>query len=85
MDVSMPVMNGHQATRTIRQFETQAGQGWHVPIVGVTAQALDVDRMMCMQSGMDDCISKPISPELLETKIQQYLGDIVFREDRSKN
>ena len=85
MDVSMPVMNGHQATRMIRQFETQAGQGWHVPIVGVTAQALDVDRMMCMQSGMDDCISKPISPELLETKIQQYLGDIVFREDRSKN
>jgi len=85
MDVSMPVMNGHQATRMIRQFETQAGQGWHVPIVGVTAQALDVDRIMCMQSGMDDCMSKPISPELLEAKIQRYLGDTAFRADRSKN
>jgi signal transduction histidine kinase/DNA-binding response OmpR family regulator len=85
MDVSMPVMNGHQATRMIRQFETQAGHGWHVPIVGVTAQALDVDRIACMQSGMDDCMSKPISPELLETKIQRYLGDTAFQADRSKN
>ncbi|SCB26825.1 response regulator [Rhizobium multihospitium] len=85
MDVSMPVMNGHQATRMIRQFETQAGQGWHVPIVGVMAQALDVDRITCMQSGMDDCMSKPISPELLETKIQRYLGDTAFQADRSKN
>lgn len=85
MDVSMPVMNGHQATRMIRQFETQAGHGWHVPIVGVTAQALDVDRIMCMQSGMDDCMSKPISPELLETKIRRYLGDTALMADRSNN
>jgi PAS domain S-box-containing protein len=85
MDVSMPVMNGHQATRMIRQLEAQAGQGRHVPVVGVTAQALDVDRITCMQSGMDDCMSKPISPELLEAKIQRYLGDTVFRADRSKS
>ncbi|OEC98382.1 MULTISPECIES: response regulator [unclassified Rhizobium] len=85
MDVSMPVMNGHQAARMIRQFETQAGQGYHVPIVGVTAQALDVDRIMCMQSGMDDCMSKPISPELLETKIRRYLSDTALRADRSNN
>lgn len=81
----MPVMNGHQAARMIRQFETQAGQGYHVPIVGVTAQALDVDRIMCMQSGMDDCMSKPISPELLETKIRRYLSDTALRADRSNN
>jgi len=85
MDVSMPVMNGHQATRMIRQFEAQAGQGWHVPIIGVTAQALDVDRIACMQAGMDDCLSKPISPELLEAKIQRYLGDAVFQADRSNS
>ncbi len=85
MDVSMPVMNGHQATRMIRQFEAQAGEGWHVPIVGVTAQALDVDRIMCTRSGMDDCMSKPISPELLETKIRRYLGDTALVADRSKN
>jgi len=85
MDVSMPVMNGHQATRMIRQFESQAGQGRHVPIIGVTAQALDVDRVMCMDAGMDDCLSKPISPELLEAKIQLWLGDAAFRADRSNN
>lgn len=85
MDVSMPVMNGHQATRMIRQFEAQAGQGWHIPIIGVTTQALDVDRVMCMEAGMDDCLSKPISPELLEGKIQRWLGDGAFQVDRSNN
>lgn len=83
MDVSMPIMNGHQATRMIRQFEAQAGQGWHVPIIGVTAQALEVDRVMCMEAGMDDCLSKPISPELLEGKIQRWLGDGAMHADRS--
>lgn len=85
MDVSMPVMNGHQATRMIRQFEAQAGQGKHVPIIGVTAQALDVDRIMCMEAGMDDCLSKPISPELLETKIQRWLGDAAFHAGHFNN
>ncbi|OCJ11398.1 hybrid sensor histidine kinase/response regulator [Rhizobium sp. AC27/96] len=82
MDVSMPVMNGHQATRMIRQFEAQSGQGWHVPIIGVTVQALEVDRAMCMEAGMDDCLSKPISPELLEAKIERWLGDAVFQAGR---
>ncbi|MFK0162285.1 response regulator [Rhizobium sp. NPDC090279] len=85
MDVSMPVMNGHQASRMIRQLETQLGRGGHVPIVGVTAQGLDVDRIMCMQSGMDDCLSKPISPELLEAKIERYLGKAAFQADRSNS
>jgi len=76
-------MNGHQATRMIRQFEAQAGQGRHVPIIGVTAQALEVDRVMCMEAGMDDCLSKPISPELLEGKIQRWLGDAAMQADRS--
>ncbi|MBB6484189.1 response regulator [Rhizobium lusitanum] len=85
MDVSMPVMNGHQATRMIRQFEAQMGQGWHVPIIGVTAQALEVDRVMCMEAGMDDCLSKPISPELLEGKIQRWLEDAAVQADRSNS
>jgi CheY-like chemotaxis protein len=85
MDVTMPVMNGHQATRMIRQVEAQVGQGWHVPIIGVTAHALDVDRVMCMEAGMDDCLSKPISPELLEAKMQRWLGDAALQADRSSS
>jgi len=73
MDVSMPVMNGHQAARTIREKEREAGDGRHVPIVGVTAHALISDRELCIDAGMDDYMSKPISPELLEQKIDQWL------------
>ena len=72
MDVSMPVMNGHQATRMIR--ERERGQGHRVPIIGVTAHALESDRDLCLDAGMDDYMSKPISPELLEEKIRQWLG-----------
>jgi len=72
MDVSMPVMNGHQATMLIR--EKEQGQGHRVPIIGVTAHALESDRELCLDAGMDDYMSKPISPELLEDKIRQWLG-----------
>ncbi|WP_195909519.1 response regulator [Rhizobium tubonense] len=75
MDVSMPVMNGLQATRAIRRIEAEEGMGSHVPIVGVTAHALESDREMCLASGMDDYMSKPISPELLEAKAERWLGN----------
>ncbi len=72
MDVSMPVMNGHQATRKIRELEAQTGG--HVPIIGVTAHALESDRELCIAAGMDDYLSKPISPEMLEQKINAWLS-----------
>jgi CheY-like chemotaxis protein len=72
MDVSMPVMNGHQATRAIRQREVGTGQ--RVPIVGVTAHALKGDREACIEAGMDDYLSKPISPEKLEAKVREWLS-----------
>ncbi len=72
MDVSMPVMNGHDATRRIR--ERERGQGHRVPIIGVTAHALESDRDLCLDAGMDDYMAKPISPELLEEKIALWLG-----------
>ena len=76
MDVSMPVMNGHQATRKIRDLE--AATGAHVPIIGVTAHALESDRELCFQAGMDDYLSKPISPEALEAKIRNWIGGAVI-------
>ncbi|WP_157928894.1 response regulator [Pararhizobium haloflavum] len=71
MDVSMPVMNGHEAARSIRQKESAADR--RVPIIGVTAHALKGDREACLEAGMDDYLSKPISPEALEKKIRQWL------------
>ncbi|MDR6669053.1 response regulator [Rhizobium sp. 1399] len=81
MDVSMPVMNGHQATRLIR--EKEQGQGHRVPVIGVTAHALESDRELCLDAGMDDYMSKPISPELLEDKIRQWLGGGELQPGRS--
>lgn len=75
MDVSMPVMNGHQATQAIRSAEQ--GTGRHIPIIGVTAHALDSDREACLAAGMDDYLSKPISPEALLRKIEQWGGQPV--------
>ncbi|WP_245582377.1 PAS domain-containing hybrid sensor histidine kinase/response regulator [Neorhizobium lilium] len=72
MDVSMPVMNGHQATQKIRELEAEIGG--HTPIIGVTAHALESDRELCFQVGMDDYLSKPISPEALEDKIRNWIG-----------
>ncbi|MBX5307257.1 response regulator [Rhizobium sp. NLR14b] len=81
MDVSMPVMNGHEATRTIR--EREKGQGHRVPIIGVTAHALESDREACLDASMDDYMSKPISPELLEEKIRQWLGKDELQPERT--
>ena len=73
MDVSMPVMNGHQATQAIRKAEQEEPGRGHTPIVGVTAHALTGDKERCLEAGMDDYLSKPISPEKLEAKIRDWL------------
>ncbi|TDH38597.1 response regulator [Pseudohoeflea suaedae] len=73
MDVSMPVMNGYRATGTIREIEQADRSLGHTPIIGVTAHALPGDRERCIDAGMDDYLSKPISPEKLDTKVRQWL------------
>ena len=72
MDVSMPEMNGKEATRAIRKFETEHGHT-KTPIIGVTAHALKGDMEACIDAGMDDYLAKPISPSKLTAKIEQWL------------
>ena len=67
MDISMPEMNGFEATHAIRALERESGR--HTPIIGVTAHALKGDRERCIDAGMDDYLPKPISPKALLDKI----------------
>ena len=70
MDISMPVMNGIDAALEIREAEKLTGT--HTPIVAVTAQALNVDMQNCMDAGMDDYITKPVSPDMIEAIYRRY-------------
>ncbi len=75
MDVSMPEMNGYEATRAIRAAEETTGT--RTPIIGVTAHALKGDREKCMDAGMDDYLAKPISPDRLGAKIGTWLSETI--------
>jgi two-component system, sensor histidine kinase and response regulator len=72
MDIQMPEMDGLEATRTIRRQEHATGA--HIPIVALTAHALQGDRERCVEAGMDDYISKPIKVEELLTTIEKWAG-----------
>ncbi|CAL4868943.1 Aerobic respiration control sensor protein ArcB [Asticcacaulis sp. MM231] len=72
MDVQMPEMDGYEATRLIREGEA-SGPGGHIPIIGVTANALVGDREKCLAAGMDDYMSKPFNPAQLEHLIGKYM------------
>ncbi len=73
MDVSMPEMNGYEATAAIRALEANAGR--RTPIIGVTAHAVKGDMDQCISSGMDDYMPKPVSPKILNQKISRHLKD----------
>lgn len=75
MDCQMPVMDGFEATRAIRQREAEAGGG-HIPILAVTANAMAGDRERCLESGMDDYLSKPYKLEQLDAKLKALLKAI---------
>lgn len=69
MDVSMPIMNGLEATAAIRSSKEITNQP---VIIGVTAHALKDDRERCLNAGMDDYMSKPVSPDMLAEKICKW-------------
>jgi CheY-like chemotaxis protein len=74
MDCQMPRMDGFEATRQIRKIEEQHGDGLRIPIVAITANAMQGDREKCIDAGMDDYIAKPVKKEALFEVLQRHLG-----------
>jgi signal transduction histidine kinase/DNA-binding response OmpR family regulator/HPt (histidine-containing phosphotransfer) domain-containing protein len=70
MDIQMPVMNGHDATKEIRRIE---GDKQHTTIVALTAHAFKKDIENCMAAGMDDYLSKPLQLDALHTVLDKWL------------
>lgn len=71
MDCQMPVLDGFEATRIIRENET-AGQ--HTPIIALTANVLQTEKDKCFVAGMDDFMGKPVSKQLLTLMLQKHLS-----------
>jgi CheY-like chemotaxis protein/HPt (histidine-containing phosphotransfer) domain-containing protein len=71
MDCQMPEMDGFATTRAIRNLEQATGNC--VPIIAMTANAMQGDREMCLAAGMNDHLSKPVQRDMLKQMLEQWL------------
>ena len=71
MDIQMPEVSGFEATKAIREIEKKSSK--HVPIIALTAHALVGDKEKCLDAGMDDYLTKPLSYEELNKSISKYI------------
>jgi PAS domain S-box-containing protein len=74
MDVQMPVMDGFEATRQIRDPHS-AVLNHNIPVIAMTANALQGDRENCLNAGMNDYVSKPIEPQKLVEALEHWLPE----------
>jgi PAS domain S-box-containing protein len=73
MDLQMPVMGGIEACRAIREAESG---GARVPIIAVTAHAMDRDRELCLASGMDGFVTKPVRIDVLMSELERVIYSV---------
>jgi PAS domain S-box-containing protein len=78
MDVQMPEMDGLEATRRIRKSESR---NLEIPIIAMTAHAMQGDRERCLQAGMNDYVTKPVSPQALAEALDKWLPKDVKTAD----
>ncbi|MDR0919916.1 MAG: response regulator [Oscillospiraceae bacterium] len=72
MDVQMPILDGLSATKQIRELDIPYAA--QIPIVAMTANAFNEDKVLCLKAGMDDYIAKPIDVKKLQLILKKYLG-----------
>jgi PAS domain S-box-containing protein len=73
MDVQMPEMDGLEATGHIRDLQS-AVRNHDIPIIAMTANAMQGDREICLKAGMNDYVSKPVSPQTLAEALKKWLS-----------
>jgi CheY-like chemotaxis protein len=71
MDMQMPVMDGLEAVRKIRESELDSGR--HIPVVAMTANAFEEDKRKCFEAGMDGYIVKPVGAESIRTELARVM------------
>lgn len=76
MDCQMPIMDGYEATRVIREKEEADNSGTHIPIFAITAHAMEGDRERCLNAGMDDYLSKPFTIKQLKEIVNRLLPEM---------
>lgn len=74
MDCQMPVMDGYEATRAIRELDSESATPKDVPVIALSANAMKGDDQLCFEAGMDDHVAKPISKDRLAEVIDLWLG-----------
>ncbi|HEX4380303.1 MAG TPA: response regulator, partial [Candidatus Acidoferrum sp.] len=74
MDVQMPVLGGLEAAACIRERERIAGRGARIPIIALTANAMAGDRERCIESGMDEYLTKPIQARELFAMVERVMA-----------
>jgi CheY-like chemotaxis protein len=76
MDCQMPVMDGFEATRMVRSRGFQdAGRQRLIPIVALTAHAMESDQQYCLSVGMDDYLGKPVNKKQLQSILEKWLAN----------
>lgn len=83
MDCQMPVMDGFEATQAIRTHKLTHIR--HLPIIAMTAGAMEGDRERCIEAGMDDYLSKPVKPEALIEVLKRRLPPDDETDEREKD
>lgn len=72
MDCHMPEMDGFEATRAIREFEKQNNKK-QIPIIALTASAMNSDKDLCLQAGMNDYLTKPVDVSRIHSALQKWI------------